>query len=728
MQQRVRNIGFIGLVICLSINLPALSQLCPRDSNYYSLSYRGSDPTSIIEAVSASANEFVTLGQFSVSSSFVSRYSELGGLIWSYEYIPDYPHTIWQQYPWYSDTHFSGITSAADSTYYVFGSSYEHGKSINNVEDPPGHLVGIYLHLDKYGSVIQGKYFGNWRTDYSVAGVQGLRNGDIAVFLRSHFNQYISKMLLIDAKGEVKWIVPLQPTPLYHEIDNRLPVIQELKNGNIAVGQIMQRNVDDSLIYPFSPLIILKAPLHYFNIFELNRENGDLLWHHSYQCPPLLNTQAPGNFVPSLKYIGERSDGNLLLFGDMYVPVDSLVFYNHQRFARKAITLVLSPDGFQQDLVSYHPPNSGCALQSVKESSTPGHYLLLATDTTDGKLILFDLDEQGGITWTKAYQNTVDPKDSRAMVLRKPKQQGYYLVTSADQRFNFDVQVTDAAGHIACTETTAAMTKESNPWPWYVDKIVYVPQVINVDFRYSPFAIYQRKYPLNQQVLCEYQYACCKDVIDSLHPTEVNLCENESYVLPDQTIIREAGTYYAKLKTTRGCDSIVFFNIHQLKSPSHMQASGDTCLNEAASVTLRATEGYDRYVWNDMESDSAYFNVYTTGTYTVSVTNQCGSKTDTVEVFDHCDFPIYFPSAFTPNGDYLNDQLRVPALNKNLFVRLSIFNRWGDCVFNSTNISQGWDGNLRGTPQPAGVYVYYLEMKGLSGKRLTKRGTVALIR
>ncbi|HMG69416.1 MAG TPA: gliding motility-associated C-terminal domain-containing protein, partial [Chitinophagaceae bacterium] len=61
-------------------------------------------------------------------------------------------------------------------------------------------------------------------------------------------------------------------------------------------------------------------------------------------------------------------------------------------------------------------------------------------------------------------------------------------------------------------------------------------------------------------------------------------------------------------------------------------------------------------------------------------------------------------------------------------VRLKIYNRWGQLVFTTSIASKGWDGNFNGSPQPAGIYAYYLELKGLSGHKLNQKGTVLLIR
>ena len=57
-----------------------------------------------------------------------------------------------------------------------------------------------------------------------------------------------------------------------------------------------------------------------------------------------------------------------------------------------------------------------------------------------------------------------------------------------------------------------------------------------------------------------------------------------------------------------------------------------------------------------------------------------------------------------------------------------IYNRWGNLVFETTNVEEGWDGTYKGTPQPMGVYVYQIDAVTNSGKRFTKQGNVTLIR
>src|SRR5436190_15409756 len=66
---------------------------------------------------------------------------------------------------------------------------------------------------------------------------------------------------------------------------------------------------------------------------------------------------------------------------------------------------------------------------------------------------------------------------------------------------------------------------------------------------------------------------------------------------------------------------------------------------------------------------------------------------------------IYIPSAFTPNGDGMNDGFGVKGEGIKKF-RMLIYNRWGEVVFESTNPRQLWDGKFRGDPAEEGTYVY----------------------
>ena len=116
--------------------------------------------------------------------------------------------------------------------------------------------------------------------------------------------------------------------------------------------------------------------------------------------------------------------------------------------------------------------------------------------------------------------------------------------------------------------------------------------------------------------------------------------------------------------------------------------------------------------------------------YTVLASNEFGcttSDTITVNVIDES--VITLPNAFSPgNGSSTNDNLKVQHLGNATLNHFRIFNRWGQLVFETTNINQGWNGRYNDVPQPMGTYVYQLQAITNKGKIINKQGNITLIR
>jgi gliding motility-associated-like protein len=108
---------------------------------------------------------------------------------------------------------------------------------------------------------------------------------------------------------------------------------------------------------------------------------------------------------------------------------------------------------------------------------------------------------------------------------------------------------------------------------------------------------------------------------------------------------------------------------------------------------------------------------------TVTSSNGCGTATDLMHVFVFND--IFIPKAFSPNGDGLNDTWKIPALAAFPAFELSVFNRFGQVVFQNKNTNIPWDGRHKGIPLPAGVYVYAIDLKQFPG---ILKGSVLIIR
>lgn len=88
---------------------------------------------------------------------------------------------------------------------------------------------------------------------------------------------------------------------------------------------------------------------------------------------------------------------------------------------------------------------------------------------------------------------------------------------------------------------------------------------------------------------------------------------------------------------------------------------------------------------------------------------------------------LFFPNAFTPNGDGRNDFFVCSGVYAQQF-EMTIYNRWGTLVFYTTAQSEGWDGYIEGVPAPEGVYVFRSKAVGYKGEVIEKTGTVMLMR
>jgi gliding motility-associated-like protein len=115
-------------------------------------------------------------------------------------------------------------------------------------------------------------------------------------------------------------------------------------------------------------------------------------------------------------------------------------------------------------------------------------------------------------------------------------------------------------------------------------------------------------------------------------------------------------------------------------------------------------------------------------TYTVKAGNGAGCYDIDTVTFHYMKGPdIYVPTAFTPDNDGLNDVIRFfPVAMQS--ASFSIYNRWGTKVFSTTDINRGWDGTLDGKLLDSGVYVWIVNAINLQGEKITKSGTITLIR
>ena len=124
-----------------------------------------------------------------------------------------------------------------------------------------------------------------------------------------------------------------------------------------------------------------------------------------------------------------------------------------------------------------------------------------------------------------------------------------------------------------------------------------------------------------------------------------------------------------------------------------------------------------------------YFSEIDSIRYKVIVTeNNCSDSAFVkVKVFKYGPY-LYVPSAFTPNGDRLNDVIRPIPVGIKKINYFRIYNRWGQMVFSTSTIGRGWDGNIGGREQGSGTFVWIAAATDYLDKSIYQKGIVTLIR
>jgi gliding motility-associated-like protein len=114
--------------------------------------------------------------------------------------------------------------------------------------------------------------------------------------------------------------------------------------------------------------------------------------------------------------------------------------------------------------------------------------------------------------------------------------------------------------------------------------------------------------------------------------------------------------------------------------------------------------------------------------YTVHGWTEFGCEAvDSISIYYDVSSLIAIPNAFTP-GASINKVFKLLKRGDAVLNYFRIFNRWGNIVFETTDINVGWDGNYKGKPQPFDVYVYQIEATTNTGKVFEKSGNVTLVR
>lgn len=314
---------------------------------------------------------------------------------------------------------------------------------------------------------------------------------------------------------------------------------------------------------------------------------------------------------------------------------------------------------------------------------------------------------------------------------------------------DYRVLITDSRNGVTCYDTSAATAVDSIPRPY--NRIVKLGSD-------STFAVCSGDLPFT-----------VVGPRDTAYPTAFKYRWQDGS--PNQAFtIDTAGLYY--LTVSNECGSVTdTLNISEVKpTPVFSLISTtvrDTTVCTGIPFVLSGPPGnfYNWHVFFDSIPSQNQFNYDSTkrelNIYTGAITDTVGSDfrgvmvrlriinpegcsySDTIRYKVHYCIPnVYIPTAFTPQGDDVNDQWILQAYgfsmaDTNSAIRVYVYNRWGQQVYYAGDLTQlkenPWDGTFNGEPCVAGSYQYVIEYKGVGSNRrdiLTTRktGTVTIIR
>jgi gliding motility-associated-like protein len=194
-----------------------------------------------------------------------------------------------------------------------------------------------------------------------------------------------------------------------------------------------------------------------------------------------------------------------------------------------------------------------------------------------------------------------------------------------------------------------------------------------------------------------------------------------------------AGTYTVTATDANGCAVASTVTVTNT-STAIADAGTSVTITSGQTVQLNGTGGIT-YSWSPStglscstcQNPIASPTVTTVYTLTITDSNGCtGSDTVTVFVDIACG-EVYIPNAFSPNADRQNDVLYVRG-NCVKYLDFKLYNRWGEQVFYTSDVANGWDGTWRGQACEAAVFTYYLRATLMDGTEIERQGNISLVK
>ncbi|MCH8902514.1 MAG: gliding motility-associated C-terminal domain-containing protein, partial [Bacteroidetes bacterium] len=197
-------------------------------------------------------------------------------------------------------------------------------------------------------------------------------------------------------------------------------------------------------------------------------------------------------------------------------------------------------------------------------------------------------------------------------------------------------------------------------------------------------------------------------------------------------------TFYVSI--TNSCGSSVDSIAITVVSGVVAEFTADPSEGEApleVEFTDESTGAVDTWLWDFGDGTNTSTKQNPTHTYenegqfdvVLIVTNSISGCTDeaTISIIVIMNEVVFIPEVFSPNNDGVNDILFVRGKGID-WIFFRIYDRWGELVFESNNIDDGWDGKYKGKNQPTGTYTFVLIGVAVNNEKVIEKGNITLIR
>jgi len=195
---------------------------------------------------------------------------------------------------------------------------------------------------------------------------------------------------------------------------------------------------------------------------------------------------------------------------------------------------------------------------------------------------------------------------------------------------------------------------------------------------------------------------------------------------------------YTVTGSSNSCTNTAVANVSVTTVPS-LTVSPDITIIKGSQTNLSVTGGSGTYTWTPVTnlscstcSSTIAAPLVTTQYCVISSINTC-NVTDcvlvSVEIDCSTNNEYATPSAFSPNGDGLNDQYCLNGWGECVTsFQIAIYNRWGEKVYESEDVGFCWDGTYLGNPLNSGVFVFYIKAEIKNSGSITRKGNITIVK